>query len=120
MAQVSDVLTCLMNYADMEGYTAEQLEPCCERGLAWVYGKLKPDIDKESPLVVHTAAAIAHYYFFFTRLTETDKFESYTAGDMTVKRNTEKEMKFETLARDEAIANASSILIDGGFYCSGY
>ncbi len=119
MTEVSDVLTCLMNYADMEAYTAEQLQPCCERGLLWVYANLKSGADKESPLIVHTAAAMAHYYFFLTRLTETDKYETYTAGDMTVRRNLEKEMNFESRIKDEAIAAASSILTDGGFFFRG-
>ncbi len=119
MTEVSDVLTCLMKYADMEAFTAEQLTPPCERGLLWVYGKLRPGADKESPLIPHTAAALAHYFFFLTRLTETDRYEAYTAGDMSVKRNTEKELRFEERIRDEAIAAASSILTDGGFFFCG-
>lgn len=119
MTEVSDVLACLMNYADMDSFTAEQLQSSCERGLLWVYGNLKPGADKGSPLIPHTAAAMAHYYFFLSRLTETDKYESYTAGDMTIKRNLEKEMKMETRIKDEAIAAASSILKDGGFFCCG-
>ncbi len=119
MTQVSDVLTCLMSYADMDSYSAGQLVPCCERGLMWVYGNLRPGTDKSHPLVVHTAAAVAHYFFFLTRLSEADKYEAYTAGDMTVRRNMEKEMRFEARIKDEAIAAASSILRDGGFFFSG-
>lgn len=119
MTEVSDVLTCLLNYADMEAYTAEQLQPSCERGLLWVRNRLRPGADKESPLILHTAAAMAHYFFFLTRLTETDKYEAYTAGDMTVRRNLDREMCFEERARDEAIAAASTILTDGGFFCRG-
>ncbi len=119
MADVSDVLTCLMNYADMESYNAKQLQTSCERGLTWVENNLRPNADKESPLIVHTAAALAHYFFFLTRLAETDRYESYTAGDMTVRRNLEKEMNFEARAKDEAIAAAASILKDGGFLFRG-
>ncbi len=119
MADVSDVLACLMNYADMESYNVKQLQPSCERGLAWVENNLKPGADKKSPLIVHTAAALAHYFFFLTRLAETDRYESFTAGDMTVRRNLEKEMNFEMRARDEAIASAASILRDGGFFFRG-
>ncbi len=119
MTEVSDVLTCLQNYSDTEGFTAEQLQLSCERGLLWVYSNLKPGADKESPLIVHTAAAMAHYFFFLTRLTETDKYESYTAGDMTVRRSLEKEMRFEERIKNEAIAAAASILTDGGFFCRG-
>ncbi len=119
MDHISDVLTCLKNYADMDSYTPEQLMPSCERGLLWVLGHLKSGTDKNHPLIIHTAAAIAHYYFFLSRMSETDKFESYTAGDMTVRRNLEKEMSFESRSRDEAIAAASSILVDGGFFFRG-
>lgn len=119
MSDVSDVLSCLMNYADTESYAPEQLQLSCERGLKWVEDNLRPGADKESPLIAPTAAAIAHYYFFLTRLSETDKYESYTAGDMTVRRSIEKEMSFETRARDEAIAAAGSILRDGGFLFRG-
>lgn len=119
MTQVSDVLTCLMSYADMESYTPEQLKTSCERGLIWVYGQLRPGTNKRNPLVIHTAAAVAHYYFFLSRLTEADKFEAYTAGDMTVRRNLEKEMSFASRIKDEAIAAASSILTDGGFFFRG-
>ncbi|MBQ3136606.1 MAG: hypothetical protein IJB74_03900 [Clostridia bacterium] len=119
MTDVSEVLSCLMKYADMETFTDEQLTPVCERGLLWVYERLKPGADRESPLIPHTAAALAHYFFFLTRLTETDKYEAYTAGDMSVRRNTEKELKLEERIRDEAIAAASSILTDGGFFFCG-
>ena len=119
MTEVSDVTACLMKYADMDSFTHEQLQPSCERGLLWVYANLKPGADKESPLIPHTAAALAHYYFFLTRLTETDKYEAFTAGDMTVRRNLEKEARHEERIRDEAIAAAASILRDGGFFCCG-
>lgn len=116
MADVSDVLTCLKGYADMEPYSDTQLQPSCERGLAWVKNNLKPGTDEESPLIVHTAAAVAHYYFFLMRFSETDRYESFTAGDMTVRRNLDRELSFETRARDEAIAAAASIMRDGGFF----
>lgn len=119
MSKVSDVLACLTEYADMESYTSQQLQSCCERGLLWVTEHLRPGTDENNPLIITTAAALAHYFFFLTRLTETDKYESYTAGDMTVRRNLEKEMCLETRIKDEAIAAASSILTDGGFFFCG-
>ncbi len=119
MADVNEVLTCLTEYADTEGYDENQLRPHCERGLLWVRGNLKPGADKESPLIAPTAAAVAHYYFFMARLTETDKYQAFQAGDMTVRRDIEKEMKLESRIKDEAVAAASSILTDGGFYFSG-
>ena len=119
MTQLSDVLDCLTGYADTASYTAEELTPFCERGLLWVKGRLRDGADTEGPLIPPTAAAMAHYFFFLSRLTETDKYESFTAGDMTVRRNLDREMRFEETARDGAIAAAASILKDGGFYCNG-
>lgn len=119
MSEISSILTRLMNYADMEQYTEEQLQPYCSAALEQIKAALRPDADINSVLAVNAAAAIAHYNFFFSRLTETDKYESFTAGDMTVKRNNEKELQFEQRARDEALAAASAILTDRGFLFRG-
>ena len=54
MPDVSDVLSCLMKYADLATYFPEQLQNYCERGLKWVEDNLKPGADKESPLIVPT------------------------------------------------------------------
>lgn len=119
MIQAGDVLTELMNYADIEGYTQQQLYPSCERGLIWVQKKLRAGVDENDPLILHTAAAMAHFFFFMYRLAEPDKYATYKAGDMSVTRNLEKELEFEKALRKEAIAAASSILTDGGFCCFG-
>lgn len=115
MIQTSDVLTELMNYADIEGYSESQLCPSCERGLLWVQNKLREGVDEDNVLITHTAAALAHFFFFLCRLAEPDKYATYKAGDMSVSRNIEKEFEFEKNLRKEAIAAASEILKDGGF-----
>ena len=119
MTQVSDVLDLLMNYADIEGYSSEQLLPSCERGLQWVKERLRSGVAAQDFLVCSTAAALAHYFFFLCRMSEPDKYETYTAGDMTVRRNIEKEFLYETEIKNQAIAAASTILEDGGFYFGG-
>lgn len=119
MIEVSDVLSCLMNYADIESYSEEQLYDSCERGLLWVKERLKPGCENSDTLITHTAAAMAHFFFYLSRLTEPDKYETYTAGDMTVRRNITKEMLYEAEIKNQAIAAASSILVDGGFFCYG-
>lgn len=120
MIEAGDVMSCLMNYGDIDGaYTKEQLYPSCERGLQWVRERLRDDADENNVLITHTAAAMAHFFFFLSRLTEPDRYETYTAGDMTVRRNITKEMVYENQIKDQAIAAASSILKDGGFYCCG-
>ncbi|MBQ7296014.1 MAG: hypothetical protein IJW86_07460 [Clostridia bacterium] len=119
MISVSDVYTILCTYETSKGYTSEELFPCCERGLRWVMSRLKEGTDENDPLIAVTAAAIANFYFFIRRLSDTDTFESYKVGDMTISRNPEKELRLAMQKRSLAIAEASSILNDGGFYCSG-
>lgn len=115
MIQTSDVLTELMNYADIEGYSESQLYPSCERGLQYVLGRLRNGVDTNNVLITHTAAAMAHFFFFMCRLAEPDKYASYKAGDLTVTRNIEKEFEFEKNLKNQALAAASEILKDGGF-----
>ena len=119
MVSVSDVYAVLCTYETSKGFTSQELLPSCRRGLQWVKNRLKDDADENDPLIAPTAAAIANFFFFITRLSDTDTFESYKVGDMTIKRNPEKELKLALQKRSMAIAEASSILQDTGFYCSG-
>ncbi len=119
MIQVNDVLAELMNFKDMQGYTEQQLTPCCQRGLAWVQRRLRPGVDADDPLIVPTAAAIAHYFFFIYSLAAPDRYSTYKAGDMTISRDITKELEFEKNMKNEAIAAACSILSDGGFCFCG-
>ncbi len=119
MIQVNDVLAELMNFNDMQGYSQQQLTPCCEKGLAWVQRRLRDGADKNDPLITTTAAALAHYFFFIYRLSDPDKYSTYKAGDMTISRDISKELEFEKSVKNEAIAAACSILSDGGFcFCA--
>ena len=80
---------------------------------------LRDSADKDSPLIVSTAAAVADFILFLKKQTETDAYESYKVGDITVRRNAERELRTAERKRDLAIARAHSILKDGGFYCRG-
>ncbi len=117
MISVSDVYGVLCTYETSKGISSEELLPCCKRGLEWVKNRLRDDADENDPLITMTAAAIADFYFFIKRLSDIDSYESYKVGDMTIKRNPEKEMKLALEKRAFAIAEAGSILKDGGFYC---
>ena len=119
MISVSDVYAALCTYESSKGCTGEELFPCCEQGLSWVKENLRDSADENNPLIAITAAAIADFILFIKKQTETDSFESYKVGDMTVKRNAEKELRTAERKRDLAIARAHSILKDGGFYCCG-
>lgn len=118
MINVSDVYAVLCTYESAKGYNAEELFPCCEQGLQWVMANLKDTADENDPLIAVTAAAIANFSFYLSNQTEADTYESYKVGDMTVSRNPEKELRLAERKRDLAIAQAHSILRDGGFYCS--
>lgn len=118
MINISDVYAALCTYESAKGYTGEVLFPCCEQGLQWVRENLRPEADESSPLIVSTAAAIADFCLFLKKQCETDSYESYKVGDMTISRNPEKELKLAERKRDLAIARAHSILKDGGFFCS--
>ena len=119
MITVSDVYAALCTYESAKGYTGEALFPCCKQGLDWVKSNLKGSADENDPLITDTAAAIADFYLFLKKQTESDTYESFKVGDMTVRRNMEKELILAEKKRDLAIARAHSILIDGGFYCCG-
>ena len=117
MINVSDVYAVLCTYETSKGFSSEELLPCCSRGLDWVMARLKDGTDENDPLITLTAAAVANFYFFIRRMSDIDSYESYKAGDMTIKRNPEKELRLALQKRQLAIAEAGSILKDGGFYC---
>lgn len=117
MVSVSDVYSVLCTYENAKGLSSDRLFPLCRRGLDWVKAHLRDDADENDPLIAVTAAAIADFYVFLIRLSDVDSYESYKVGDMTIKRNPEKEIKLALQRRSLAIAEAGSILKDGGFYC---
>ena len=119
MIKVSDVYAALCTYESSKGYTGEDLFPCCEQALLWVRENLRDSADENDPLIISTAAAVADFLWFLRKQTETDSYDSYKVGDMTVKRNAERELRVAERKRDLAIARAHSILNDGGFYCCG-
>lgn len=119
MYTAENVCSVLKAYEDMEGYTDEQLMPSCLNGLNWVNERLKSGVDESNPLILTTAAALAHFFFFIVRLAESDKYQNYKVGDVTVKQEPLKLFQFEKELRKQAIADACSILKDCGFYCRG-
>ena len=119
MITVSDVYAALCTYESAKSYTSQELFPCCEQALSWVKANLRDTADENDPLITQTAAAVADFYLFLKNHNETGTYESFKVGDMTVRRNMEKELILAEKKRDMAIARAHSILIDGGFYCCG-
>ena len=115
MINISDVYAALCTYESVKGYSSEELLPCCCQGLDWVMENLRETADEDDPLIIHTAAALADFYFFLKKHCETDSYDSYKVGDMTISRNAEKQLKLAERKRDLAIARAFRILKDGGF-----
>ena len=119
MYTADNVYSVLTAYSDMEGYTRQQLMPSCTDGLNWVNARLCEGVDENDPLILSTAGAMAHFFFFLKRLTEPDKYQNYKVGDVTVKQEPLKLFQFEKELRNQAIADACTILKDCGFYCRG-
>lgn len=120
MITVSDVISALSLYEDTEGFSEEKLSAAAAIGFNYVKDRLKTDADKNSPLVLETAAAVAHYHFFVGAISSSDRYESYKAGDMTIRRNIKKELEFEKEILSLALTKAASILIDTEFCAIAY
>ena len=115
MVTVTDVYNALKNYSDTEGVSESKLTSFAEAGLNFVKGRLRDDSDENSPLILRTATVVAHYNFFLRTISSTDRYESYKAGDMTVRRNISKEFQIEKEVLINALCEAADILTDKGF-----
>ena len=115
MVSVTDVYNALKNYSDTEGVSESQINSFAEAGLSFVKGRLKEDTDENNPLILRTATVIAHYNFFLGTLSSSDRYESYKAGDMTIRRNISKEFQIEKEVLMNTLCEAAEILTDKGF-----
>lgn len=119
MIFAKDVYAAISVYKDIEPYSEADIMPFCQKGLDWVNRRLRKTVDPDNPLIKDTAVAMAHYFFFLCRLSDAEKYDSCKVGDVTYKRNLNKELEFEKQIKNQAIAEAAGILTDGGFYCYG-
>lgn len=115
MITVSDVLGALTLYSDTENFSQEKLTSFAAIGLAFINERLKDNADENNPVLLKAAAAVAHYHFFIGAISSSDRYESYKAGDMTIRRNILKELQFEKEALSAALSDAASILTDTEF-----
>ena len=115
MVSVSDVCNALKTYSDTEGFSESQLNSFAEAGLSFVKGRLRDDADETDPLILRTATVVAHYNFFLGTISSSDRYESYKAGDMTVRRSLQKEFQIEKEVLINALCEAADILTDKGF-----
>lgn len=115
MVSVADVCNALKSYTDTEGFSESQLSSFAESGLSFVKGRLREGADENNPLILRTATVVAHYNFFLGTISSSDRYESYKAGDMTVKRNISKEFQIEKEVLMDTLCQAADILTDKGF-----
>jgi len=115
MVSVTDVYNALKNYSDTEGFSESQLTSFAEAGLSFVKGRLREGTDETDPLILKTATVVAHYNFFIGTISSSDRYESYKAGDMTIRRNLSKEFQIEKEVLMNALVDAADILTDRGF-----
>ncbi|MFI3140765.1 MAG: hypothetical protein R3Y27_00480 [Clostridia bacterium] len=116
MITTNDVYTQFLLYSDLDDLDEDTAMIYCEHGLDWIRRHLKDDADEDDSRLAVAASALAHFYLFSKRITETDRYSSYTAGDMTVKRSLSQDFELETQMRDHALAQIYDLLKDGGFY----
>ena len=88
----------------------------CDRALQDVNARRRADVSENAPLVAQTAAALARYSLFLQSMSDADRFDSFKAGDLTVTRDSQKELSLERLILQEALARAAEILTDRGFF----
>ncbi len=115
MISAVDVCNALKSYSDTEGFSESQLSSFAEAGLSFVKGRLREGVDENHPLILRTATVVAHYNFFLGTISSSDRYESYKAGDMTVRRNISKEFQIEKEVMLNALCEAAEILTDKGF-----
>lgn len=94
----------------------DKIRASCRQAVDWLARHLKETADSESDLALRTAAAMARFYIFVINMGESRSYENFKVGDMTVKRDLQKEYEIEKELRTRALCDAAEILKDGGFY----
>lgn len=96
--------------------TADDLMPSCRLAVEWLSRHIREDADSDGVLACKVAAAMARFYLFVSLLGKTESYGSFKVGDMTVKRDIQKEYEIEKELRTQALCEAADILKDGGFF----
>ncbi len=89
---------------------------CCEYAVKYIEAQLRSDVNADEYLLLVTATAVAEHRLFTQKYSEIDTYDTYSMGDITFRRNCERELKVATEKLKLALAQAASILKDGGFY----
>lgn len=116
MIREIDVCAALKDMCDTDDFSTSELLAVCKSGLDWVKRHLKENVSEDDTAVVKTAASMARFFLFIKRLSSPDDYASLKVGDMTVKRDLQKEYEIEKQLKTAALIEAADILKDGGFY----
>lgn len=111
--EVLNSLTSLGLYSDM---TAQELMPFCRQAVEWLRRHIKENANSNGPLALKTAQAMARFYVFISFMGNRESYGNFKLGDMTLKRDLQKEYEIEKEIRTRALCEAAEILKDGGFY----
>lgn len=117
MVTTKDVLALISKQPIVENVDQELVSTCCEMGISYILERIRADVDPGSKQVLYTAAAMAEFYLALKKYSEIDLYDTYSVGDLTFRRDCEKEMNVAMEKMKLAISDASAILKDGGFYC---
>lgn len=118
LIEAIDICAVLKENAAFDSLQPEAMLPVCGRVLRALTPRLREDADPDDVRLLRLAAALARFELFSLLLSESERFSSYKAGDITIQKDLQKELKFEQQLRDEALAAAAPILRDGGFYAA--
>ena len=118
LIEAIDICAVLKENSAFESLTPEAMLPVCGRVLRALAPSLREDANENDVRLLRLAAALARFELFSLMLSESDRFSSYKAGDITIQKDLQKELKFEQQLRDEALAAAAPLLKDGGFYAA--
>ncbi len=119
MYNLNDVQVTLRSLPIADNRSDSLIEYCCERAVEWVVSRLKEGVKTSSPLVLSTIVAMAEFFLSMDGVSESDGYDTYSVGDLTLRRNCEKELKVAIEKRDQALSYAAGILRDGDFYFTG-
>ena len=113
------VLSSLREITPLDENGAADALPLCRTALQTLLPRLKPSADPEDIRIAHAAAGIAYYKWVLRSTAEEDNLTSFKAGDVTVSRSASSALERAAFVRNEALLEASALLLDENFaFCS--
>lgn len=107
-----DVFSALKNSEDVDESEKDLIMNCCERACEYITPKIKDDIEHNDPRVVTAAVGAAK---FFLACSNASSAASFKAGDITISHDQTKLFDYQFQLFNLSMAQAASVLKDGGF-----